>query len=56
MKLGDLVHVQADNFYFGVGLIINVDDFGYFVLTSDGKSFWYFGEELTLVDESDETG
>ena len=56
MKPGDLVHVQADNYYHGLGLITKIDDFGYFVLTSDGQSFWYFGEELTLVDETDETG
>jgi hypothetical protein len=54
MQPGDLVHVLADNFYFGLGLILadpRTDLRGYdvYVLTSDGKCMYYFREELKPV-------
>ena len=54
MQPGDLVHVKADNFYYGIGLIIEYDEAElpgcpFYVMTSDGKCLFYFGEELEPV-------
>jgi hypothetical protein len=54
MQPGDLVHVTADNFYYGIGIIIEYDEAElpecpFYVMTSDGKRLFYFGEELELV-------
>ncbi len=54
MKPGDLVHVTADNFYHGLGVILAHDEAdlpgcAFYVMTSDGKCLFYFGEELELV-------
>ena len=54
MQPGDLVHVTADNFYHGLGIILEHDEAGlpgcaFYVMTSDGKRLFYFAEELKLV-------
>jgi len=54
MQPGDLVHVTADNFYYGIGIIITYDEAElpgcpFYVMTSDGKRLFYFGEELEPV-------
>jgi len=52
---GDLVHVTADNFYFGLGIVLEHDQEdgistpGFYPMTSDGKCMYYFGDELELV-------
>ena len=60
MKPGDLVHVTCDNMYFGIGIIIETEpDYGveiaHRVLTTDGRSLFYFEEELTLLESAGET-
>jgi hypothetical protein len=55
MQAGDLVHVTADNFYFGLGLVLERDQSdniltpSFYVMTSDGKCMFYFADELELV-------
>ncbi len=54
MKPGDLVHVTADNHYFGLGLILadprtDLRGYDFYVMTSDGKCMYYFREELEPV-------
>ena len=54
MKPGDLVHVTADNHYFGLGLILadplaGLPGYDFYVMTSDGKCMYYFREELKPV-------
>lgn len=54
MRPGDLVHVTADNCYFGLGLILKLDAGAihgpsFYVMTSDGRCMYYFGYELEPV-------
>jgi len=54
MKPGDLVHVTADNYYFGLGLILkhpqeDLPGYDFYVMTPDGKRMYYFREELEPV-------
>jgi hypothetical protein len=55
MQPGDLVHVTADNFYFGLGIILECDvedaisTLSFYVMTSDGKCMFYFADELEPV-------
>jgi len=53
LRLGDLVHVTADNCYLGLGLItaIEAHPAAYRVLTADGRSLFYFPFELAPVRE-----
>lgn len=56
MKLGDLVRVNAVNFYQGIGLIVEMEeDYGitsYRVLESEGHQHYYSEDELEVVDEA----
>ena len=61
MRVGDLVHVIADNCDLGLGVLVAVDEhrgeFGHRVLTSDGRCLHYFPSELHELKRSeDETG
>ena len=54
LKPGDLVHVTADNFYFGLGLVLahpheDLPGCAFYVMTLDGKCMYYFGDELEPV-------
>ncbi len=50
MSLGDLVKIYTDNFYSGLGIIME-DDEGkaYRVLGADGRLLYYFPGELELM-------
>lgn len=54
MKPGELVHVNADNFYYGVGMVVETDgdgnDLMYLILESDGDLHYYFPGELEPLD------
>ena len=66
MKTGDLVHVTADNYYFGLGIIVELEfdmfDLSsprdkvktYKVMTSDGKILHYWQDELKTLDSCNE--
>ncbi len=54
MKPGDLVRVHAENFYYGIGIIVHdwcekPGDRSHYVLTSDGKCHFYFENELEII-------
>ena len=68
MQPGDLVHVTADNFYYGIGIIVELEfdmfDLSrprhkvntYKVMTSDGKILHYWQDELKTLGPCNETG
>jgi hypothetical protein len=58
--LGDLVHVTADNYGCGVGMIVEIEDdeeYGsskwraFRILLNDGKLLYFFKDELEPVTE-----
>lgn len=55
-SLGDLVHIDADNIYFGLGVVIEVENdhvgTAYRVLTPEGYRYYFMPFELSPVDET----
>ena len=54
MKPGELVHVNADNFYHGVGMVVETEcdgkDLMYLILEPGGDLHYYFPCELEPLD------
>ena len=52
IKVGDLVHVMADNCDLGLGFVIMIEtdlSYAYRVLTIDGRCLFYHPFELSLT-------
>jgi hypothetical protein len=52
IKVGDLVHVMADNCDLGLGLVVMIEtdlSCAYRVLTIDGRCLFYHPFELSLI-------